>query len=243
MKQKKYSLAYWVKMNRSWDFSKDMAAAVQAFKSAGEHPEIEFTGTPLEFCNALYLEWMKRGSASACFPGFYPTPHDVAVKMARSLDIISDEVVLDPGCGFGNLMNAVCEVQPRAEVHPVEFNEWVASMAGVLWGDIIQRADFLDQGSNGVQYDKVIVNPPFGRCYGHPAIEYEFMRTIAKRCAPGALVAAILPPTFWTRSGKASREMNDMFIITDDEELPAGTFKPLTNITAHRYLLRCVYVN
>jgi len=63
-KVKKYSLDYWVKQNRGWDFSKDLTKAVTEYRDTGTHPQIAFEGTALEFANALYLAWMKRGRRS-----------------------------------------------------------------------------------------------------------------------------------------------------------------------------------
>lgn len=104
-KMKKYSLPYWVKecMN-AWTPEKDILAAVQEFVKNGMHSQIEFSGTPLEFAHALYLERFKRGTPWA---GFFPTPTWLADQAATLLDFQPGQVVPDLGCGFGSLSQAV----------------------------------------------------------------------------------------------------------------------------------------
>ena len=94
-KTKKYSLSYWVKkcMN-AWTPEKDILAAVQEFIQNGTHSQIEFSGAPLEFAQALYLERFKRGAPWA---GFFPTPVWLADRAAALLGVQPGQVVIDPG--------------------------------------------------------------------------------------------------------------------------------------------------
>ena len=145
-KTKKYSLAYWAKkcMN-AWSPEKDLLAAVQEYVQNGEHTQIDFNGTPLELATALYLERFKRG-----------TP---------ALNIVSGMRVLDPGCGFGALSQAV---EQRGGVPIlVEYSNAIVPIAQALWGEKrVHYADFTD-GFRPPAFDATIVNPSYGKVFNH----------------------------------------------------------------------------
>ena len=102
MKAKKYSLPYWVKQNTRYASHPESVIldAVKLYVERGDHPGINFLGTPLELANQLYLEWRKKAGA---YPGAFPTPLDVALRAARLLSLQPGQRVSDPGAGFGTL--------------------------------------------------------------------------------------------------------------------------------------------
>ncbi|HSD83547.1 MAG TPA: hypothetical protein VLG46_06805 [Anaerolineae bacterium] len=77
-KTKKYSLAYRAKKcMKAWSPEKDLRVAVPGYVQKGEHTQIDFNGTPLEFATALYLERFKRGTP---WSGFFPPPPRAAAQ-------------------------------------------------------------------------------------------------------------------------------------------------------------------
>ena len=234
-KTKKYSLPYWVKkcMN-AWTPEKDILAAVQEFIQNGAHSQIEFSGTPLEFAHALYLERFKRGTPWA---GFFPTPIWLADQAATLLDFQPGQVVLDPGCGFGSLSQAV---ERRGGVPIlVEYSNAVVPIAQALWGaERVHYADFTD-GFRPPKFDAVITNPSFGKVFGHNDAALDFLNRIADLSSAGMRVAAILPRDYLKKDRpKANAALRQRYDVLDEIELPADAFAPLTKIATTLYLLR-----
>lgn len=234
-KSKKYSLPYWVKkcMN-AWTPEKDILAAVQEFIQNGTHSQIEFSGTPLEFAHALYLERFKRGTPWA---GFFPTPVWLADQAATLLDFQPGQVVLDPGCGFGSLSQAV---ERRGGVPIlVEYSNAVVPIAQALWGaERVHYADFTD-GFRPPKFDAVITNPSFGKVFGHNDAALDFLNRIADLSSAGMRVAAILPRDYLKKDRpKANAALRQRYSVLDEIELPADAFAPLTKIATTLYLLR-----
>lgn len=233
MKQKRYSLAYWAKQNlRGFDAEPALLDAVQRYARDGEHPEVEFAGTPRDFCNALYLEAHKRLRPR---PGAYPTPMPVARRMAASLGAAVTGSVLDPGAGYGNLSAAVRELGGRPL--SVEIVPWFCDLADTFGLNVV-CADFLAGTDPPCSFGAVIVNPPYGRCYGHTYAEVAFMRRIADLSVPGVLVAALLPSGFFRRDQSAFLACRERYEVLEQEALAPDTFAPLTGASAERCLLR-----
>ncbi len=237
MKTKKYSLAYWVKQNTRFVSQPEtvLLDAIKTYAECGEHPALAFTGTPLELANALYIEWRKKPGA---YPGLFPTPLDVALRAAQLLELQPGQRVLDVGSGLGNLSWAVREcggVPIGVEVQP-----WAQQVNQALGLGAV-CADFLD-GYRPPEFDAVIVNPPYGRVYGHADAALDFMLRIAGLSPSGVRVAAILPSGFMDegKARKAYAEMRRFFHVIKQEPLPPDTFKPLTTTPTTLYLLQVV---
>jgi 2-polyprenyl-3-methyl-5-hydroxy-6-metoxy-1,4-benzoquinol methylase len=130
-KTKKYSLTYWArKCMNAWSPEKDILAAVQEYTQNEAHTQIEFSGAPLELATALYLERFKRGTP---WQGFFPTPVRVAAWAADLLPLNQGAVVLDPGCGFGALSQAVQQHGARPIL--VEYSNVVVPITQAIWGE------------------------------------------------------------------------------------------------------------
>ena len=233
-KTKKYSLAYWArKCMNAWTPEKDILLAVQTLIKIGSHPEIDFSGTPLELATALYLERFKRGTP---WSGFFPTPAWAADRAAEALNITPGMVVLDPGCGFGSLSRAV---EQRGGISIlVEYSSAVVPIAQAIWGaDRIHYADFTD-GFRPPTFDAVIANPPYGKVFGSSDAALDFLTRIADLSKSGTRVAAILPRGYMQKDRpKANVTMRARYMLLDEYDLPPDTFKPLTNIATTLYVL------
>ncbi len=238
-KKPKYSLAWWVKQNGD---DKSMLQMVKDHTAGMELP-IDWTGNTLDLANALYLEWGKRrGRAGSWYPGFYPTPMPIAQRLADSLNLSFGDKVLDPGCGFGNLSMAVKQIEPGADVISIEHNIWIGEMAEAVLGRPVHHENFLSPEHPIPPFNAVIVNPPFGNCYGVANIEVDFMTKIAELSVTGTRVAAVLTPLFFLKtSQKKYRKVQELFEIVDEEPLPDGTFKPLTGVNTVRYVLKVAH--
>lgn len=242
-KSKKISVKSWVQFNGGPEFGGNFEKVVAEFiLSHGNHPNIDFFGTPLEFANAVYTEWATRSDPRFFAPGLYPTPRGVALDMAKSLKLEDQDVVLDLGCGFGNLSAAIFEVNPSVAVIAVESHATVYRIAsdiyktlGSLNESMVLQADF--EGNFG-PFTKVIVNPPFGNIDGHPYMDLDFMERIAKTAPKGTLVAALLPETFFTKTRPMRYEniRKGYYKVLEKVELPESEFKPI------KYVLHLVRV-
>jgi predicted RNA methylase len=206
---------------------------VQTLIKIGSHPEIDFSGTPLELATALYLERFKRGTP---WSGFFPTPAVAAAWAADLLPLNRGAVVLDPGCGFGSLSYAA---QQRGAVpQMVEWSSAVVPIAQAIWGEAqVQYRDFLD-GFRPTEFDAVLANPPFGNVFGHSDAAGDFLERIAELSRGGTYVSAILPRDYLSVERPKRRvEIAQRFTIIEKHDLNPDTFKPLTNIATTLYLL------
>lgn len=230
MKTKKHSLRYWVKSHSAFDWDQLYPVAVEAFVREGAHPEVDFDGTAIDFANQLHQEHWRRGKP---YCGAYFTPPAVARDMVRSLGVLPGMIVLDPAAGCGNLLWAVQEAGGRPT--GVEWQGYLARAAQVLGFDVAQ-GDYLQQerGNGTTHPDAVIINPPFGRQWDHADIAVEFMRVVAGYGVP---VAAILPRGWLDKTQRKYLDVRERYRVVEHEDLPDGTFAPLTGIATTRYLL------
>ncbi|MDR2170651.1 MAG: DUF4942 domain-containing protein [Planctomycetaceae bacterium] len=92
---------------------------------------------------------------------FYPTPSDLAFKMARKLNINRESIVLEPSAGNGILIECLLKVSDyyKIDVDAIEIDPELRS---ILKGKEIRvvHDDFLTFDSLK-RYDAIIMNPPF----------------------------------------------------------------------------------
>lgn len=90
----------------------------------------------------------------------YETPDHIAKIMAR-LMILTDQKVLEPCAGTGQILKAVCNyADPSTDVYFAEINRYRAIKAN-LWAEGF-NCDFLETTLfNNGGYDLIITNPPF----------------------------------------------------------------------------------
>jgi type I restriction enzyme M protein len=155
--------------------------------------------------------------------GQYLTPLPVADLLASVVaELVTPEVVLDPFCGVGLLLDRVGALCPQAELKGVEINASVAGMAaglarlggrpiGVLETDAFSL--HLDGGMPSA--DAVVANPPFGavvanvdlqsanlpaplRALGQVPAELFGLEVCVDALRPGGVVAIVLPQSVLT---------------------------------------------
>jgi SAM-dependent methyltransferase len=240
-KIKKYSLPHWIKQSLQFQSNPQniiSAALARHFESPDESP-IAFDGSPLELINALYLEWKKRESVYHCF---FPTPLAAARDLAQLATIGPDDVVFDPGCGFGNLLHAAQECGARA--FGCDLQEWLSRQVAPVVGLDLQRGDFLDGYELPQPFTAVLMNPPFGKGYSERLgdvsdLTAAFLDRVNDLAAPGTRVAAILPANFLDSERPKYRcEVIQKLVVKQRVRLPGDTFKPLTSVATEMVLLQ-----
>ena len=135
--------------------------------------------------------------------------------MAKLADIKPKNRVLEPSAGTGNLLRAIIDVQPMADIFAVEINHALcdALPASLLSGGEAICQDFLTCTTENLgRYDKILMNPPFhkGEDITHIKHALSFLErdgVLVALCANGPRQQAELRP-----------------LATTWEELPDGTF-------------------
>lgn len=231
----KQSIPAWLKRNSGWGGPYEkLVEAAQLHAQTGDHPQIAFEGTTLEMVTAIYLEHAKKAGT---FDGLYCTWRHVADKMAASLKLQPEDVLLIPGLGLGALYDAARRIQPELCIVSVECQNWLVQVAEAA-GIGVVKGDFLNGLSLPLQINKVLCNPPMGKLWGFNKVEGEFLERITERTLPGNLVAILLPgePGYWWDKlpGKYSwlRQAYD----TQEAEMTQNAAAP-KSITCTRYLL------
>jgi len=93
-------------------------------------------------------------------PGFFPTPQDCALGMARRLDLQPGLAVLDPSGGSGNLLEACRFLCPDTSY---ETAERAPELQPILTakGYSVLADDMYALRASGRQWDRIIANPDF----------------------------------------------------------------------------------
>jgi protein-L-isoaspartate O-methyltransferase len=145
-------------------------------------------------------------------PQLFPTPHDLAQRMASLADIQPDHRVLEPSAGTGALLNGITQ-SPR-EIVAVEINVSLADRLRQTQGSNCRviNADFLQCNGDLGTFDRIVMNPPFQ----NGADVLHVRHALNKLKAGGKLVAIVAGGP----KQKACLEpLADFW-----EELPDGTF-------------------
>ena len=109
---------------------------------------------------ALALMHAERAVLTNPPPGFFPTPQECALQMARRLDVRPGLAVLDPSGGSGNLLDACRYLCPDASY---ETAERAPELGAILMakGYRVLADDIYSLRAEGRQWDRIIANPDF----------------------------------------------------------------------------------
>ena len=157
-------------------------------------------------------EALKTGVQTVSAPQLFPTPDDLADKMASYLDIENGHTLLEPSAGTGALLSAVRRRMVAAVHTIIEMNCKLANRLRQDY-DGVTQADFLQCGPELGTFDRVLMNPPFAN--GADIKHIEHARGMLK---PGGRLVAICA------NGPRQRAAF-MDVAEHWEDLPAGTFK------------------
>lgn len=159
---------------------------------------------------------------------YYPTPPETVNRVMREIYIEEGDLILEPSCGCGRLMDGIRAECPKAIIHGIEFDGARAQEARGK-GHKVLTANFLETEPTP-KYDRVIMNPPFyGKHYAkHVNHALKFLK-------PGGILTAILPITARYDHGLLEGRWRD---------LPVGSFRESgTNINTTVLTIRKTLAN
>lgn len=154
-------------------------------------------------------------------PGYFPTPPELADRVAEAADIRDGMTVLEPSAGKGNLIEAVQRQGAKdVQVDALEVNHTLRTILEAKKAQVIGQ-DFteLDPGKT---YDRIVMNPPFenGQDIAHVRQAYEHLK-------PGGRLVAIMSEGSFGRSDKQATEFRAWLdeVGGTSEKNPDGSFK------------------
>jgi predicted RNA methylase len=164
-------------------------------------------------------ESLKQGIQTATAPELFPTPRQLAERVAELADIQPGHTVLEPSAGTGNLIEAA---QARGgDVTAIEINAGLAR-ALASKSEKTRCADFLECGPELGKFDRIIMNPPFS---GQADIAH--VNHALKFLKPGGNLVAIMAAGVTFRQDRKASEFRSMIEKEGGtiETLPDDTFK------------------
>lgn len=184
---------------------------------------------PAPSADAMEFEGMRNalrdGVQTVSAPQLFPTPPDLAERMAAAADIRPGDRWLEPSAGTGRLVDAVAALVPLDQIETVmvEVNHDLArGLSQRFPAAWTLRADFLEIGSDELQrFDAIVMNPPFADC----ADVRHITRALAL-LAPGGRLVAVASAGVLFRTDRQTREFRRAVeeLGGTIEELPAQTF-------------------
>lgn len=162
---------------------------------------------------------LKAGVQVVSAPNLFPTPVDVAGRVAAYADIRAGDRILEPSAGTGRLLDAI-EAGPHGEVVAVEVAYSLAEDLRRRYPCVeVRCSDFLSTNGDIGTFDRVVMNPPFD----HGA-DIKHVRHALEHLRPGGRLVAIVA------NGPKQREAFENE-AEHWEDLEAGTFAG-TNVRA-----------
>jgi protein-L-isoaspartate O-methyltransferase len=169
---------------------------------------------------------LKTGVKVVVAPQLFPTPPELAARMAQEAGIEAGQRILEPSAGTGNILTAILSIDPdplpppaiSGSVTAVEINRALADRLTAEYPlTFVHCGDFLEQNGNLGKFDRIVMNPPFinGADIKHIQHARGFLKPggrLVALCANGSRQREILKPLAENSGGWW-------------EDLPAGTFK------------------
>jgi len=176
-------------------------------RAARPAPEVNPSSTKF----AQLKESLRAGVQVVSAPQLFPTPADLAERMADLADIRDDSSVLEPSAGTGRLLDAIGDA--GAELVAVELNAGLARALHAKYGRAtVKGADFLSLAPSQLgTFDRVVMNPPFGN-----AQDVQHIRHALQFLKPGGRLVALC--------AAGSRQRAAFEHLGEWEDLPPGTF-------------------
>jgi hypothetical protein len=135
---------------------------------------------------AAMRERLRQGVLVVSAPELFPTPSALAARMVELAALSDDHTLLEPSAGTGALLEAVKVAGRVPQTTAVELNHALADALRARGGLDVRQADFLECGADLGEFDRVLMNPPFGKAQDIAHIE--LARRLLK---PGGILVAI----------------------------------------------------
>lgn len=164
-------------------------------------------------------EQARAGVEVVAAPQLFPTPRDLAVRMAQLAELKPGQRVLEPSFGTGNLLRAIFDAAP-VQVVGVEINSTLVVSLRDAWRQggqdsriDLRCADFLECNGDLGTFDRVLMNPPFVK-----AADVKHVQHAVGMLRPGGVLVALCASG--PRQREALQPLADLW-----EDLPPGSFK------------------
>lgn len=171
---------------------------------------------PTKF-DALREQLASGGVQVAVAPQLFPTPADLAERMASLAELAPGQSVLEPSAGTGQLLQAARSLVRDIELTAIEIHGGLCQRLRATYANVHQ-ADFLQVGAEQLgRFDRVIMNPPFENSTDIKHIEHAF-----SMLKPGGVLVAIC-----AGGPRQVDRLKPWALATGGswEDLPADTFK------------------
>jgi 16S rRNA G1207 methylase RsmC len=147
-----------------------------------------------------------------------PTPRPVINRMLELVQLKGTERVLEPSCGKGDILDAITEQFPDADVTGIEINRSLQEILEAK-GYQIAYEDFLEHQG---QYDCVVMNPPF-----EDGQEINHVRHAFSLLAPGGRLVSVMSEGPFFRSDSKSIAFRAWLdeVGAETESLPQNAFR------------------
>lgn len=152
---------------------------------------------------------------------FFPTPDDLADRLVEKADVQPHHMVLEPSAGKGALLDAVRRKFGDAKLEHYWAIELMPENRKALMdkGYEVFATDFNVLQLGDKHFDRIIMNPPFGRAMAHILKAYAALKD-------GGKLVAIAPAGVMFRRDRDYQLVRHLAEETGwIEELPEGSFK------------------
>ncbi|MFV8755737.1 methyltransferase [Nannocystaceae bacterium ST9] len=162
----------------------------------------------------------KRELQFASIPGFVPTPRPLAERLVEAAEIGPGMRVLEPSAGSGAIAEVIRERHPDAKLDVIELQY---SLRTILQdqGFTPIGNDFMRFVGGGVEYDRIVMNPPFEKRQDTIHIDHAL-----DLLAPGGRLVAVASASLATRGDEDTEKLRSRIAQLGGRilKLPEGSF-------------------
>lgn len=164
------------------------------------------------------------GVKAVSAPQLFPTPPELAARLVEEAQILSRDRVLEPSAGTGNLIKAIRDSVPEAQIVAIEIRDELAELLFNRYSKTVSviSKDFLQCNGSIGKFDRVVMNPPFA-----DGQDVEHVEHALGMLNEGGRLVAVMANGVMHRSDKRTRAFRDRIDELGGvfEELPANSFK------------------